>query len=155
LAVEPSVKYLLHAPALCDAAAMANSVNPYRSSLLGAGILGFSGVALGAFGAHALAPALSGRGMVLVWETASRYHLLHSAAVFAGAVWLHVGAAAVARQILWAIRCWTAGIVLFSGSLYWLALGGPKWLGPVTPLGGISLMLGWLFLVFAAASKRE
>lgn len=120
-----------------------------------AGILGFSAVALGAFGAHALAPTLSGRGMVQVWETASRYHLLHSVAVFAGALGLHASSTPVARWILWAIRCWTAGSVLFSGSLYWLALGGPRWLGPVTPLGGVSLIVGWLCLVLAAARKRE
>jgi uncharacterized membrane protein YgdD (TMEM256/DUF423 family) len=153
--VERSAKDLPPGPARCDAAPMPTPSHPFRPSLFVAGILGLSGVALGAFGAHALAPALGERGMVHVWETASRYHLLHSAAVFAGAVWLHVGAAGVAGSIVWAIRCWTAGVVLFSGSLYWLALGGPKWLGPVTPLGGLALMFGWLFLVLAAARKSE
>ena len=52
-------------------------------------------------------------------------------------------------------RCWTAGTVLFSGSLYLLALGGPRWLGPVTPLGGLALLAGWLLLALAALRGRR
>ena len=57
--------------------------------------------------------------------------------------------------MLWATRFWVGGVVLFSGSLYWLALGGPRWLGPVTPLGGIALMLGWGLLVIAACAPER
>jgi uncharacterized membrane protein YgdD (TMEM256/DUF423 family) len=60
-----------------------------------------------------------------------------------------------ARLMFWTARLWCVGVVLFSGSLYWLALGGPRWLGPVTPFGGLALMLGWLLLAIAAFSKRE
>lgn len=126
----------------------------HRTSLILAGLMGASGVALGALGAHALAADLAARGRTIAWETAARYHLYHSLALLAVAIWQHVGARAANRAATWAVRCWTGGILLFSGSLYWLALGGPRWLGPVTPLGGIALMAGWLF-VFAAAWSRD
>jgi uncharacterized membrane protein YgdD (TMEM256/DUF423 family) len=51
--------------------------------------------------------------------------------------------------------CWLTGTVVFSGSLYWIALAGPRWLGPVTPLGGIILMVGWLLLLVAGFRRRE
>ena len=55
----------------------------------------------------------------------------------------------------WAARLWLIGVVLFSGSLYWLAVGGPRWLGPVTPLGGVALMAGWLLVAVAAFGGRR
>ena len=51
-------------------------------------------------------------------------------------------------------QCWGAGVVLFAGSLYWLALGGPRWLGPVTPLGGVAFIAGWLLVARAAFSPK-
>ena len=128
----------------------------YCFPLLAAGILGLTGVAIGAFGAHALKSALLERGMMQAWETGSRYHLFHAVAMIGVAAWAHVAAGnSGARLMFWTARLWCAGIVLFSGSLYWLALGGPRWLGPVTPLGGVALMAGWLLLAIAAFSKRE
>ena len=106
-----------------------------------AGLLGLTGVALGAFGAHVLKPTLIARGMSEVWETAVIYHLVHAVAAFAAT-------AALSRPRPWLTRaavCWTVGVVFFSGSLYALALGGPRWLGPVTPLGGLAFLLGWSF----------
>lgn len=129
-----------------------------RAPLLAAGFFGLSGVALGALGAHALAVSLAARGMTHAWETAAKYHLLHAVALLVTGLWLRFPAggapAAAARRLAWAVRCWSAGIVLFSGSLYWLASGGPRWLGPITPLGGIALMAGW-GLILAAALTRE
>ena len=122
--------------------------------LFAAGILGLTGVALGAMGAHALKATLIERGMLQAWDTAAKYHLLHSAALLGAAAWVRVAPATGARLMNWTAWCWCAGVVLFSGSLYWLALGGPRWLGPVTPLGGIALMAGWL-LVARAAFSRE
>lgn len=134
---------------------MSNVSTRFCFPLLAASILGLTGVALGAFGAHALKPTLMARGMTIAWETATRYHLLHAVAVFGVAAWIRAAPiGAGARLHLWAARCWCAGIVLFSGSLYWLALGGPRWLGPVTPFGGVALMAGWL-LVGIAAFKRD
>lgn len=127
-------------------------MNP-KQLLIAAGLTGLSGVALGAFGAHALrdtlAAALDGKGAE-IWHTATLYHLIHAVAVLAVA--LAAGSSGLMRA---AAGCWLAGVGLFSGSLYWLALGGPKWLGPVTPLGGLSLLIGWLLVAVAGWKKVE
>lgn len=103
-------------------------------------LLGLIGVALGAFGAHALKDSLATRDMTDVWQTAVIYHLLHAVVI-----WSTCQAAPRCSSSLlrWATRLWITGILLFSGSLYFLALGGPRWLGPVTPLGGVALIAGW------------
>jgi uncharacterized membrane protein YgdD (TMEM256/DUF423 family) len=122
--------------------------------LLAAGLFGLSGVALGAMGAHLLKATLAQNAMLEAWETATRYHLWHAIAL------LGLGALGVVlpqrnRLIGWIAGCWTVGIVLFSGSLYALALNGPRWLGPVTPLGGLALMAGWLLVAVGAFSKTK
>lgn len=118
-----------------------------RGAMRAAGVLGFLGVALGAFGAHALKEALEAAGTLDTWRTGVLYHLVHSVAMLAVAA--GGGRAAEADRPFPAGPCWcfAAGILLFSGSLYVLALGGPSWLGPVTPLGGVALLAGWLWLV--------
>lgn len=127
-----------------------------QNALLAAGFLGLTGVALGAFGAHALRAQLTELGTRDRWETAVHYHLIHTVAIFAAAAWLRPGFEAAASRLGWAVRSWILGVFLFSGSLYLLALkAAPSWLGAtVTPLGGLSFMVGWAFLV-AAAFKRE
>ncbi len=120
-----------------------------RRIAFAAGILGFTGVALGAFGAHGLHDRLAGHDTTAAWQTAVLHHLLHSVALLALAGVKEPAGPAALR----AATCWTGGVVLFSGSLYWLALGGPKFLGPVTPLGGLLLLAGWA-LVARAAWKR-
>lgn len=110
-----------------------------------AGIIGcaasFSAIALGAFGAHALEDVLTASGNVTVWQTAVNYHMWHALAlVLCAAV---IGDSGAKRA---AVALFALGILLFSGSLYWLALEGPGWLGPITPLGGLSFMVGWLCL---------
>ena len=127
----------------------------HRTTLLSAGLLGLTGVAFGALGAHALAGFLTERGMTSAWDTAARYQLLHAVALFAAAAWLRSASGDIQRRLGWAAACWVAGTVLFSGSLYGLALGGPHWLGPVTPLGGLTLMAGWLGVVAAALAKEN
>ncbi|MEX2044605.1 MAG: DUF423 domain-containing protein [Opitutus sp.] len=123
--------------------------------LLAAGLLGLTGVALGAMGAHALKPVLLERGMLQAWETASRYHLFHALALLGAAAWLRAaGSSRESRLFLCAAWAWCIGVALFSGSLYWLALGGPRWLGTVTPLGGLALMAGWLFVAMAAFQRH-
>lgn len=126
-----------------------------RFPLLAAGILGTTGVALGAFGAHALEPRLLERGMLHAWETAARYQLIHAVAVFAAAIWATIAQGPAGRWASWSTRCWTVGTMLFSGSLYLLALGGPRWLGPITPLGGLALLGGWACIAVAAFAKKE
>ena len=110
-----------------------------------AGVLGFTGIALGAFGAHALKETLADHGSLDTWKTAVLYHLVHAVALLALAGWN-----APAPRAAWIARCWTAGVVCFSGSLYWLALGGPKLLGPITPLGGLAFLAGWLLVALPA-----
>ena len=116
-----------------------------RLITLAAGLLGFLGVALGAFGAHALKPTLLANGQLESWKTAVLYQMIHAVALLALAGWRDVQAGPSAKIA----ACWVSGVVLFSGSLYWLALGGPiKLLWPVTPLGGLALLAGWGLLVF-------
>ncbi len=115
---------------------------------LAAGLLGFLGVALGAFGAHALKATLLINGMLESWKTAVLYQLIHAVALLALIGWRDSHAAGPNTKVA---ACWVAGTVLFSGSLYALALGGPgKLLGPITPLGGIALLAGWGLLIFIA-----
>ena len=129
--------------------------------LLLAALCGASGVGLGAFGAHALKDRLLASNSLGTWETAVQYHLLHALALLILAVWLRMaipGDAAsqsglgyvAATAVLFFI-----GIGLFSGSLYGLALGGPRWLGPVTPLGGLCFIVGWLLLIVPAVASLK
>ena len=106
-------------------------------------------MALGAFGAHALKARLSA-DMLAVWNTGVQYHLWHAL----GMILMGLSAAGIAESAWSRIAgaLLLAGIVLFSGSLYALALGAPKWLGAVTPFGGVAFLLGWL--AFAVAALR-
>lgn len=111
---------------------------PFAAALLGA-----IGVCLGAFGAHALAARLDAASMTSVWDTAVLYHLLH-------AVTAWVASRERDPALLRAAIAWVCGVFLFSGSLYVIALGGPRWLGPVTPLGGLCFIVGWIMAAMAA-----
>lgn len=116
--------------------------------LLG-GVLGGMGVAAGAFGAHQLKAMLSPE-MLAVFDTAVRYQMYHALAlllVAAAPGWDHPAKQRPLGRAGW---CFTAGIGLFCGSLYGMALFGQRWLGPVTPLGGLAFILGWGFLAAAA-----
>lgn len=113
-----------------------------------AGVLGALGVAFGAFGAHALRERVSPEA--LGWfETGTRYHLVHALALLGAGL-----AAGSVRSgaLRLAGGCFALGILLFSGSLYALALGAPRWLGAVTPFGGTAWIVGWVAL--AAGSAR-
>lgn len=119
-------------------------MNASRFALVLSSIAGATGVGCGAFGAHALRPRLLELGRLETWQTAVHYHLVHALALLALAAFTRSHAS---RAAAWVAVLWAAGIVLFSGSLYWLALGGPRWLGPVTPLGGVAFLAGWLSLL--------
>jgi uncharacterized membrane protein YgdD (TMEM256/DUF423 family) len=116
-----------------------------------AGLLGLIGVLLGAFGAHALKATLLARGTAATWETAVLYHLVHTVAVFAATMALSGPRPWLAR----AAMSWTLGVILFSGSLYAFALGGPHWLVYVTPFGGLAFLLGWSFVVVDGALEKN
>src|ERR1051325_8123088 len=110
-----------------------------------AALLCFLAVALGAFGAHWLKPTLEARNLVDVWNKAVLYHFIHAIALFAlgllggmnrGAMWMFI-----------------AGIFFFSGSLYLMALTNVRWLGAITPIGGLCFLAGWAWLVFAPPAR--
>lgn len=133
-----------------------------RRFLFLAAIAGITAVILGAFGAHALKDTLAARSTTAAWQTAVLYHLVHAIALLGVGLFstanLIDNASARAPVSRWfgrAAICWATGIVLFSGSLYVLAVGGPRWLGPITPLGGVALIAGWgcLFLTQPKAQR--
>ncbi|HEX7749943.1 MAG TPA: DUF423 domain-containing protein [Bordetella sp.] len=105
------------------------------------------GVAAGAFGAHGLKGRIDAE-MLGVWQTGVQYHLVHALGLFAVA-WLRARHPQ-ARLLPAAGWLMFAGIVLFSGSLYVLALTGIRWFGAVTPLGGLAFLLAWAMTAWAA-----
>jgi uncharacterized membrane protein YgdD (TMEM256/DUF423 family) len=105
-----------------------------------AAVFGFSAVALGAFGAHGLKTTLEMYGTTAIWQTAALYHLVHSV------VLLVLAQRETPPRV--AVILFAAGIVVFSGSLYLLGVTNTKWLGAITPLGGLSLIAGWISLAF-------
>jgi uncharacterized membrane protein YgdD (TMEM256/DUF423 family) len=119
-------------------------MNP-RATLVVSAVMGFLAVSLGAFGAHGLKATLEANNQVANWGTAAQYHLIHAVGLLALA--LH------APLRVWAWRCWVGGIVIFSGSLYALALSNVKILGAITPIGGLLLLAGWALL--AIPEKKQ
>jgi len=115
------------------------------------------GVALGAFGAHALRARLEDGGRLETWETAVTYQLVHGVALFALAIWTRLDPAWRHTRHARAIGIlWSAGIVCFSGSLYAICLGVPtRLLWPVTPLGGMCFLAGWTVLTIVAWRGRR
>ena len=110
------------------------------------GLLGALGVGLGAFGAHGLAELLTANDRVATWETASQYHLVHAVAILL----------LPARKGVWPAALWfTAGILIFSGSLYLLCLTNIGWLGAITPIGGVCFLMGWGRIVFTSKDPSE
>lgn len=111
-----------------------------RWAFIAAGVSGLLAVALGAFGAHVLRDTLGG-DMRAVFETAGRYHGVHTLALLLAAI---APVAGVPRgPLVLACTAWSVGIIVFSGSLYLLAVTGYGWLGAVTPIGGAAFLLGW------------
>lgn len=112
-----------------------------RFALAWAAVLGLTGVVLGAFAAHALREVLPPRTLE-AFTTATRYQLLHAVALLA--------LAGAPLRVRWVALLWVVGVGLFAGSIYLIAVTGWRWLGPVTPVGGVCLMLGWGLLLLAA-----
>lgn len=128
----------------------------HRFPLFCAGIFGLSGVILGALGAHGgLRIRLDQLGTHESWETAVLYQLVHALALLFAALWLRFSPAPPSPRLGWAARGWALGVVLFSGSIYWLSLGGPKFLGPITPIGGLAFMLGWSALLWESCTGKS
>lgn len=116
-----------------------------------AGGLALIAVVLGALGAHALRDVLTVRQLE-AWDTAVLYQLVHALAILIVSLWQVQRPEASLRPVL---LLFIVGCVLFSGSIYALALGGPGWLGPVTPLGGAAFIVGWTLLIAAFLRGRR
>jgi uncharacterized membrane protein YgdD (TMEM256/DUF423 family) len=121
-----------------------------RLAIVAASLLMAAAVALGAFGAHALKARVA-PDMLGVWQTGVTYHAWHALALLLlGLLMLHAPGSVALRYAAW---LFVAGIVLFAGSLYLLALGAPRWFGAITPFGGMAFILGWV--AFAVAAWRS
>ena len=116
-----------------------------RTFLALGALLGFLGVALGAMGAHALSGRLA-PDRLAIYETAVRYQMYHALALLAVGWVVDRFPGGPGHAAGWAFL---AGIAIFSGTLYALAFGAPRWLGAVTPVGGLCLLAGWLLLAWA------
>jgi uncharacterized membrane protein YgdD (TMEM256/DUF423 family) len=110
-----------------------------------AALMGLLAIALGAFGAHGLKEVLTQHNTAAIWEKAVFYHFIHAVMLFLLAQRQPV------KTGPW--LSFFAGIVIFSGSLYLLAVTNARWLGAITPIGGVSLMVGWAWL-FAGAGQQ-
>ena len=116
-------------------------------------ILGFLGVALGAFGAHALRATLTASGRLDTFETAVKYQFYHALALLAVGILLWIAQNDPAfrklqavQYLTWSGNLFLAGVLVFSGSLYVLCATNITWLGAITPLGGVLLLAGWALL---------
>jgi len=126
-----------------------NSEKMGKTILMTASFLLALAVALGAFGAHGLKSQLS-TDMMQTYKTGVDYHFYHALGL------LLIGILAVSfpsELMKWSAILLTAGIILFSGSLYLLAVSGIKWLGAITPIGGLSFIAGWVLLFLAVWKK--
>jgi uncharacterized membrane protein YgdD (TMEM256/DUF423 family) len=103
-----------------------------------AAIVGFCAVALGAFGAHMLRAHLDNLGTTQTWQTGVLYHLVHAVVLLVLSGWRPVPK--------WSFWLLLTGVGIFSGSLYLLAVTGFRWLGAITPLGGLAMLAGWFAL---------
>lgn len=112
-----------------------------------AAVAGLLAVALGAFGAHGLRHLLEQNGATVIWNKAVFYHFIHAVMMFVLAE----------RKSVPAVAWWgfLIGIVIFSGSLYLLAVTNDRWLGALTPVGGVSFIVGWSCLAFKAAKRAD
>lgn len=117
-----------------------------RPILVAAALLGALAVVLGAFGAHALRESLDERSLA-IWQTGVDYQFRHVLALLAAGLLARTRAS---RATMLAAVAFLIGIALFSGSLYALALGAPRAVGAITPIGGVAFIAGWLALAWSA-----
>lgn len=114
--------------------------------LLAAAVLGALAVMTGAFGAHALKSMLEAEGRLDTFETAVKYHFYHTLAMLIiGVLLYHIHN----KLLEYAGLSMLAGVLIFSGSLYILCLSGIRWMGAITPLGGLLMIVGWVLLFVA------
>jgi uncharacterized membrane protein YgdD (TMEM256/DUF423 family) len=110
-----------------------------------AGIMGCCGVLFGAFGAHMLHGLLQKNATTGIWETGVLYHLVHALALLVLSGWRPVPYGAFVLML--------GGVITFSGSLYFLSVTNIRWLGVITPIGGLGMLAGWLVLAFSKSDE--
>lgn len=115
------------------------------------GVFGFLAVALGAFGAHGLKEILSPKYLT-IYHTAVEYQFYHVMALGLTLVFYHLQPS---KGLKWSALFFSLGILIFSGSLYTLALTQKSWLGAITPIGGLFFLLGWIFVIAVAFKQRD
>lgn len=121
-----------------------------RTFVIAAAVLAFIGVGLGAFGAHALSAHFDANpSLEATYHTGTQYHIYHALALL-GAAWAYGQFESQRKLIRWAGIFFIAGIVLFSGSLYLLAIFNLRWMGAIAPFGGASFLAGWALIAAAA-----
>lgn len=118
-------------------------------ALVAGGVLGFLGVATGAMGAHALRDRLDAQALGW-WETAAQYTQIHAVLMVAVALAVAPPRPPLVRAALASLAL---GVLVFAGTLDAMALGAPRWLGAITPIGGTCLLFGWLALAFAGLAR--
>lgn len=119
-----------------------------KKTLLLAAVLGFTAVAIGAFGAHALKNLLESNGRTLTFELANRYHFFHALALLSVSFQKEI-------STHWTSLLWLLGIILFSGSLYVLAIFNFTAIAWLTPIGGAFLLAGWFSLIWKAIKLKK
>lgn len=118
-----------------------------------AAILGFLAVGMGAFGAHGLKDKLDHLGTAANYQTAAQYHMYHALALLGVGLLVRSGMTGIPLCVAgWSFL---TGVLIFSGSLYLLALTGQKWLGAITPIGGVAMLVGWAALALGAAGNGK
>ena len=122
-----------------------------RATLLTGVVFAGLAVAIGAFGAHALRPILEEHARTETFELAVRYQFYHAFAILISGI---IMSQIPSRLVRYAVICFAAGILVFSGSLYTLSLTGIRILGAVTPVGGVLFIAGWLLLYLGIKAKR-
>lgn len=126
-----------------------------KTLLVVASVLGCSGVALGAFAAHALTSRVSPEA-INVFTTGVNYQFVHTFALLACGVLIRLTSNQKLQNYFYrAGICFIIGVLCFSGSLYALALSGIKWFGPITPFGGLLFMIGWVFMALGVTKLDE
>ncbi|OZB96447.1 DUF423 domain-containing protein [Paenibacillus sp. XY044] len=123
-----------------------------RKFILTGALMAMLSVVIGAFGAHMLEPIV-GESAMKVYETGVQYHMAHALGILL--IGIVAGLWGDSRKLAWAGWLLLAGIILFSGSLYVLAITGIKILGAITPLGGVAFIIGWICLIAEAVSRRQ
>lgn len=115
-----------------------------------AAIVGFLAVALGAFGAHGLKDILAKNEMTANWQTGALYHLVHAAVLVAMGYALAQAGRPQPDLTFW---LFLGGIIIFSGSLYIMGITGMRWLGRITPIGGLLLLAGWAMVAIRGLAR--